>query len=82
MNNPLDRGAAVPVPTRGEGCTRRFDTDAMSDEHGADFADAPCLWRALQDQTSGPQTAVETIAEAESAITTALAQDLPGADTN
>jgi hypothetical protein len=59
MSDPRNRGAAAHVPTKGEGCTRRFDPDAMSDAHGADFGDAPRLWHAFQEQaasTSKPAT--------------------------
>ncbi len=50
MSNPLERGAAKPTPTLGEGCTRRFDPAAMGPEHGTEFADAAALWQRLQAQ--------------------------------
>ena len=78
MKNPLDRGAAAPVPTRGEGCTRRFDPDAVSDQHGADFAAAPSLWRAQQEQAEAAAAPADT----ESAATTILTQDPPDAATD
>lgn len=81
VSNPLDRGAAAPVPTRGEGCTRRFDPDAMSDEHGADFADAARLWRALQEQTGATQADSASVSESASVATTAVAQAVPDAGT-
>jgi|GEM_PF-158970 hypothetical protein len=54
MGDPLARGAAKPTPTLGEGCTRRFDPDAMGPEHGTEFADAAALWRRLQTQQGEP----------------------------
>lgn len=48
MSDPLARGAARPTPTLGEGCTRRFDPEAMGPEHGTEFADAAALWKRLQ----------------------------------
>jgi hypothetical protein len=57
MNDPLHRGAAKPTPTLGEGCTRRFDPEAMGPEHGTEFADAAALWQQLQNQAN---TAPET----------------------
>lgn len=48
MNDPLDRATSSPPPTLGEGCVRRYDPQAMSDEHGAEFAEAAELWRRLR----------------------------------
>ena len=48
MTDPRDRGAAPPLPTRGEGCLQRFEPEAMSAAHGADFSQAAELWQALQ----------------------------------
>jgi hypothetical protein len=48
MNDPLARGASYAPQTIGEGCTSRYDPDALSDEHGAEFSEAAALWRQLQ----------------------------------
>lgn len=45
--DPLSRGAAAPLPTRGEGCLRRYDPDELSAEHGTEFCGAAELWREL-----------------------------------
>lgn len=54
MGDPLARGAAKPTPTLGEGCTRRFDPEAMGPEHGTEFADAAALWQRLQARQGEP----------------------------
>ena len=43
-------GTATPPPTLGEGCVRRYDPDALSEDDGTDFAEAAELWRQLQDE--------------------------------
>lgn len=57
MSDPLQSGAAKPTPTLGEGCTRRFDPEAMGPEHGAEFADAAALWQQLQHEAPTPPQA-------------------------
>ena len=41
-------GTATPPPTLGEGCVRRYDPEALSDNDGTEFAEAAELWRRLQ----------------------------------
>lgn len=48
MHDPLARGASSAPATLGEGCTSRYDPNALSAEHGAEFADAAALWLQLQ----------------------------------
>lgn len=48
MTDPLDKATSQAPPTLGEGCVRRYDPDALSDEDGVDFAEAAELWRQLQ----------------------------------
>lgn len=48
MNNLLDRGASSAPPVLGEGCTQRYDPQALTAEDGTEFADAAELWRQLQ----------------------------------
>lgn len=45
---PRDRAAAQPPATLGEGCVRRYDPEALTEEDGADFAEAAELWQRLQ----------------------------------
>ena len=47
MADPRDKAGASAPPTLGEGCLARFDPNALSEEHGADFSAAAQLWRAL-----------------------------------
>lgn len=54
MSDPLERATSRPPPTLGEGCTRRYDPEAMNGETGSDFADAAELWRQLQQPTEPP----------------------------
>ena len=54
MSDPLDKATAKVPPTLGEGCVRRYDPDALSDEDGTEFAEAAELWRQLQEQ-QGPK---------------------------
>lgn len=44
-------GTAHPPPTLGEGCTSRYDPDALSEEDGTEFPGAAELWSQLQDGT-------------------------------
>lgn len=48
MNDPLARGAAQAPQMIGEGCTRRYDPDALTADNGAEFAEAAALWQQLQ----------------------------------
>ena len=48
MSDPLARGAAHAPQMIGEGCTRRYDPDALTEEDGAEFAEAAALWQQLQ----------------------------------
>ena len=54
MSDPLARGASSPPPVLGEGCTQRYDPEALTPEDGAEFADAPELWRQLQQREGSP----------------------------
>ena len=42
----LQRGAAGMPATLGEGCTRRFDPEQLSEAHGTEFPVAACAWQA------------------------------------
>ena len=48
MTYPLARGTSSAPPVLGEGCTQRYDPEALSPEDGSEFADAAELWRQLQ----------------------------------
>lgn len=48
MNDPLLRATSTAPATLGEGCTRRYDPQALGDDCGAEFADAAELWQRLQ----------------------------------
>ena len=50
MNDPLDKATSKAPPTLGEGCVRRYNPDALSDEDGTEFAEAAELWRQLQER--------------------------------
>jgi hypothetical protein len=50
MADPRDRATSNPPPTLGEGCVRRYDPDALSEENGTEFPGAEELWRQVQDQ--------------------------------
>lgn len=56
MNDPLSRAAAHAPRMLGEGCTRRYDPQALSEEDGTEFAEAAALWQQLQ-STSEPSPA-------------------------
>ncbi|WP_137887945.1 hypothetical protein [Pseudomonas sp. 2FE] len=56
MTGPLERATSSPPPTLGEGCVRRYDPEALSDEHGTAFPDAAELWVEL---TQSPATVPE-----------------------
>lgn len=50
MIDPLDKATSTPPPTLGEGCTSRYDPNALSPEDGTEFADARALWLTLHPQ--------------------------------
>jgi hypothetical protein len=50
MSDPLDKATSKAPPTLGEGCVRRYDPDALSEDYGTEFAEAAELWRQLQEQ--------------------------------
>lgn len=54
MHDPLERATSSPPPTLGEGCVRRYDPQAMGEEHGAEFAGAAELWQRLQQPEGTP----------------------------
>ncbi|MBH2033290.1 MAG: hypothetical protein I8H73_10590 [Pseudomonadales bacterium] len=56
MSDPLARGAAHAPQMIGEGCTRRYDPEALSEEDGAEFAEAATLWQELQQEAALPAT--------------------------
>lgn len=62
MNDPLSRATATAPATLGEGCTQRYDPDAMSDDCGSEFADAAELWQRVQVLRQAQETD-ETVAE-------------------
>lgn len=47
-------GTATPPPTLGEGCTSRYDIEALSEEDGTEFPGAAELWRELQEDGDEP----------------------------
>ncbi|MDF3865170.1 hypothetical protein P3W53_11880 [Pseudomonas denitrificans (nom. rej.)] len=51
MSDPKNPGTATPPPTLGEGCTSRYDPDALSDEDGTEFPGAAELWDSLKRRT-------------------------------
>lgn len=50
MSDPLDKATSSAPPTLGEGCVRRYDPEALSEEDGTDFAEAAELWQQLQEE--------------------------------
>ncbi|MDR7023240.1 hypothetical protein [Pseudomonas peli] len=54
MTDPLARGTSIAPPVLGEGCTQRYDPEALSPEDGSEFADAAELWRQLQQDEQSP----------------------------
>lgn len=46
-NNPLDRATSTAPPTLGEGCTSRYDPQALTPAHGTEFPGAEALWQAV-----------------------------------
>ena len=51
MSDPLDKATSKALPTVGEGCLSRYDTDAMSPEDGTEFPGAAELWQQLQEES-------------------------------
>lgn len=47
-------GTASPPPTVGEGCTSRYDPQALSEEDGTEFPGAAELWVQLHDGAPAP----------------------------
>lgn len=43
-------GTATPPPTLGEGCVRRYDPDALTEEDGTEFPEAAELWQRLREE--------------------------------
>lgn len=41
-------GTATPPPTLGEGCVRRYDPEALSEQDGTEFPGAAELWQRLR----------------------------------
>ncbi|WP_298187478.1 hypothetical protein [uncultured Pseudomonas sp.] len=54
MGDPLSRGASSAPAVLGEGCTQRYDPQALTPEHGTEFAHAAELWRQLQQDKQPP----------------------------
>lgn len=50
MSGPLDKAAAQPPATLGQGCLSRYDLDALNAGTGTEFSEAAELWRQLQAQ--------------------------------
>lgn len=50
MADPRDRATSSPPPTLGEGCVRRYDPDALSDENGTEFPGAEELWKRVREE--------------------------------
>lgn len=50
MTDPLDRATSKAPPVLGEGCTQRYDPQALRPEDGSEFADAAQLWQELVQQ--------------------------------
>lgn len=54
MTDPLARGSSSAPPVLGEGCTQRYDPQALTPEDGTEFAEAAELWRQLQQDQQPP----------------------------
>lgn len=50
MSDPLDKATSSAPPTLGEGCVRRYDPQALSEEDGTEFPGAAELWQQLQEE--------------------------------
>ncbi|WP_263262563.1 hypothetical protein [Pseudomonas sp. RIT-PI-S] len=64
MNDPFDRATSTPPPTVGEGCTARYDPEALNEADGTDFPGAERLWETLNEppavEKGAPVAAPET----------------------
>ena len=60
MSDPLERGASKAPPIVGEGCTQRYDPQALTAEDGAIFEDAAELWKQLQDEQASAKDEEQT----------------------
>lgn len=47
MSDPFERAVAFPPPILGEGCTQRYDPEALNEDSGTDFPGAAELWHNL-----------------------------------
>ena len=54
MSDPLERIVSKAPPIVGEGCTQRYDPQALTPEDGTAFDDAAELWKRLQDEQASP----------------------------
>lgn len=54
MHDPLVRATSRAPATLGEGCTSRYDPEALTAENGAAFAEAAALWQRLQQSDELP----------------------------
>ena len=48
MADPRDKATSTPPPTLGEGCTSRYDPEALSEDDGTDFPGAAELWESTR----------------------------------
>lgn len=55
MSDPHERGTATAPPIVGEGCTQRYDPQALDPEDGTEFADAAELWHQLQQKPAATE---------------------------
>ncbi len=60
MSDPLERIVSKAPPIVGEGCTQRYDPQALTPEDGATFDDAAELWKRLQDEQAPAKGESET----------------------
>lgn len=54
MADPRRPGTASPPPMVGEGCTSRYDPQALSEEDGTEFPGAAELWSQLRGDAPVP----------------------------
>ena len=54
MHDPFARATSRAPATLGEGCTSRYDPDALTAEDGAGFTEAAALWQRLQQSQELP----------------------------
>lgn len=58
MTHSLDRATAFPPATVGQGCTLRYDPDALDEQAGTEFPGAHELWEAVYPaQSDAPKPA-------------------------